>query len=234
MNSRLVRVALLLAALGAVAAGGFVIVDAEQALRGRRAAAATFDGEADAVLADLGRLKSAQQGYVAEGQGTDYWMSQATEGLARADQDSGGAGAGRPRGCHALHDPGRLGRAREVPVARPARAAVREGQPGAHGIGRHLHRQPGRAELGGRSRERRTKQRAGGRRGHDGRPALAAVLRRLRGRGRHAAGRAPAGADPGAGGGSADRHARPHRDARAPHGPTRRPSPDGAPGPRPD
>lgn len=87
MNSKVVRVAVLLAALGAVAAGGFLIAGAEQALRARRVAGATFDTEADAVLADLGRLASAQQGYVAEGQGTDYWMSQAAEGLARANRD---------------------------------------------------------------------------------------------------------------------------------------------------
>jgi hypothetical protein len=87
MNSRLVRVALLLAALGALGAGGFVIVDAEQALRQRRVGAATFDTEADAAITDLARLRTAQQAYVAEGQGSAYWLGQSAEILSKVDQD---------------------------------------------------------------------------------------------------------------------------------------------------
>jgi GAF domain len=86
MNRRAVRVALLLVALGALAAGAFVIVDAEQTFRARRAASNALDVEAEVVATDLGRLQSAQQAYVAEGQGSDYWMTQAAESLARVER----------------------------------------------------------------------------------------------------------------------------------------------------
>jgi hypothetical protein len=76
MNNTVARVAVFIAALAALAAGGLVIFDAEQNLRARQSAGAAFDAQAQGVAADLVRLRAAQQAYVAEGQGADYWMAQ--------------------------------------------------------------------------------------------------------------------------------------------------------------
>jgi hypothetical protein len=86
MTSRVVRIALLLAALGALGAGGFVIFNAERALGAEDGARMMYDAQARAVFADLVQLRSAQQGYVAQGQGADFWMERAGEHLARVDR----------------------------------------------------------------------------------------------------------------------------------------------------
>ncbi len=86
MTSRVVRIALLLAALGALGAGGFVIFNAERALGAEDGARTMYDAQARAVFADLVQLRSAQQGYVAQGQGADFWMERAAEHLARVDR----------------------------------------------------------------------------------------------------------------------------------------------------
>ncbi len=86
MTSRVVRIALLLAALGALVAGGFVVFNAQRALGGEEGARTMFDAQARAVATDLMQLRTAQQGYVAQGQGTDFWMQRAAEHLARVDK----------------------------------------------------------------------------------------------------------------------------------------------------
>src|ERR1043165_8981140 len=86
MTNRVARVAVLVAALGSVAAAAYVVFDAEQALKAHQAARAGFDGEAQTVLADLGRLKAAEQAYVAEGQGVDYWLAQSADALGKVDR----------------------------------------------------------------------------------------------------------------------------------------------------
>jgi hypothetical protein len=86
MTSRVVRIALLLGALGALAAGGFVVFNAERALGDVDAAKTMYESQARAVATDLMQLRTAQQGYVAQGQGTDFWMQRATEHLARVDR----------------------------------------------------------------------------------------------------------------------------------------------------
>jgi hypothetical protein len=86
MTSRVVRIALLLSALGALAAGGFVIFNAERALGEEDGAKTMYDAQARAVATDLMQLRMAQQGYVAQGQGTDFWMQRAAEHLSRVDR----------------------------------------------------------------------------------------------------------------------------------------------------
>jgi GAF domain len=86
MTSRVVRIALLLAALGALAAGGFVVFNAERALNEEDGARTMYDAQARAVATDLMQLRTAQQGYVAQGQGTDFWMQRAAEHLSRVDR----------------------------------------------------------------------------------------------------------------------------------------------------
>lgn len=86
MTSRVVRIALLLSALGALAAGGFVVFNAERSLVDEDGAKTMYDAQARAVAIDLMQLRMAQQGYVAQGQGTDFWMQRAAEHLSRVDR----------------------------------------------------------------------------------------------------------------------------------------------------
>jgi hypothetical protein len=86
MTSRVARAAVLVVALGSLAAAAYVVFDAEQALRSHQMARTSFEGAAQSVLSDLGRLKSAEQASVAEGQGVDYWLSQAVDSQAKVDR----------------------------------------------------------------------------------------------------------------------------------------------------
>jgi GAF domain len=86
MTSRVVRIALLLGALAALGAGGFVVFNAERALAEEDGAKTMYDAQARAVIADLMQLRTAQQGYVAQGQGTDFWMQRAADHLTRLDR----------------------------------------------------------------------------------------------------------------------------------------------------
>ena len=86
MSSRTLRVLLLVAALGVAFAGSYVIYGAERTLTATTTSAAAYASQARAVADDLHALRAAQQAYVADGQGTDYWMKQAAERLARVDR----------------------------------------------------------------------------------------------------------------------------------------------------
>jgi hypothetical protein len=86
MTSRVARAAVLVVALGSLAAAAYVVFDAEQTLKAHQMARTGFDGAAESVLSDLGRLKSAEQACVAEGQAGDYWLAQATDAQAKVDR----------------------------------------------------------------------------------------------------------------------------------------------------
>jgi hypothetical protein len=84
--SRTLRILLLMAAFGAALAGSFVVYKAERARAAADQAAAAFDAQTRAVLDEIGRLRGAQQAYVAHGQGAPFWMREAEEALARVDR----------------------------------------------------------------------------------------------------------------------------------------------------
>ena len=86
MTSRLARAAVLVVALGSLAAAAYVVFDAEQTLKAHQMARTSFDGAAQSVLSDLGRLQAAEQAYVAEGQGVAYWLAQAADAQAKVDR----------------------------------------------------------------------------------------------------------------------------------------------------
>ena len=86
MTSRTLRILLLLTACGALVAGSFVVFSAERTLALALTARAGFDAQARAVVDEISRLRGAQQAYVAEGQGSAYWMTQAAEHLASVDR----------------------------------------------------------------------------------------------------------------------------------------------------
>ena len=60
--------------------------NAERALAEEGGARTMYDAQARAVATDLMQLRTAQQGYVAQGQGTDFWMQRAAEHLSRLDR----------------------------------------------------------------------------------------------------------------------------------------------------
>jgi hypothetical protein len=86
MTSRTLRILLLLTAFGAVVAGALVVFNAERNLTLSNTAYASFDAQGRAVVDELARLRGAQQAYVAQGQGTAYWLTQATEHMASVDR----------------------------------------------------------------------------------------------------------------------------------------------------
>jgi hypothetical protein len=86
MTSRTLRILLLFAAFGAVLAGILVVFSAERNLAISVAADARVDAQASAVVDELALLRSAQQAYVAQGQGTAYWLTQAAEHMASVDR----------------------------------------------------------------------------------------------------------------------------------------------------
>ena len=86
MTSRTLRILLLLTAFGAVIAGSLVTFGAERNLTLAATANAGFDAQARAVVDEMSRLRGAQQAYVADGQGTAYWMTQALGHLASVDR----------------------------------------------------------------------------------------------------------------------------------------------------
>lgn len=86
MISKVARAAVLVVALGSLAAAVYIVFDAEQTLKAHQMARTSFDGAAGSVLSDLARLTSAEQGYVAEGQGIDYWLAQAAAAQAQIDR----------------------------------------------------------------------------------------------------------------------------------------------------
>jgi hypothetical protein len=84
--TRTLRILLLMAAFGAALAGSFVVYKAERARTAADQAAAVFDAQTRAVLDEIGRLRGAQQAYVAQGQGAPYWMREAEAALASVDR----------------------------------------------------------------------------------------------------------------------------------------------------
>jgi hypothetical protein len=79
MTHRAVRLIVLLTAVAAVAAGGSFLLGLEQRLADARSGMARFDaGSRDARLL-VEMLRTAQQSYVAQGQGSDFWMKKTAE-----------------------------------------------------------------------------------------------------------------------------------------------------------
>ena len=108
-----------------------------------------YDAQTRAVAADLMQLRMAQQGYVAQGQGTDFWMQRAAEHLSRVDRGMASMAA----------DAKAEGTRTAVQAARAAfdnfrkfdqRARQYVGRwPGADGVGRHLQRKRRRSQWQG-------------------------------------------------------------------------------------
>ena len=70
-----VRLVLVCAGLAAMAAAGFVIWSSESRVRAESAAERQAADAGRRALADAAELRSAQQAYVAVGQGEDFWFA---------------------------------------------------------------------------------------------------------------------------------------------------------------
>jgi hypothetical protein len=75
MKSRALRLTLLAIFLGSLGAAAYVVWQGERAVGRHRDGSRTFDDLVLAASRNMLELRSAQQGYVAEGQGEDYWIS---------------------------------------------------------------------------------------------------------------------------------------------------------------
>jgi hypothetical protein len=79
MNHRGVRITVWLLACAAVVLCGFGLFALEKRIRADRDAARTVEREAHEASLLVERVRAAQQSYVAEGQGRDFWMGRVTE-----------------------------------------------------------------------------------------------------------------------------------------------------------
>jgi hypothetical protein len=89
MSHRGVRVFLWLLACGGVAAAAWFLVDIERQIASSRSTARVFEGQAHEAAVLVERLRSAQQAYVAEGQGTAFWMGKVTDAAGLLGQSLG-------------------------------------------------------------------------------------------------------------------------------------------------
>ncbi|HTL43733.1 MAG TPA: GAF domain-containing protein [Vicinamibacterales bacterium] len=81
MTKRPVRVVLLLLFLAAMGTTAYLFWIAERESRSTEAAARAFDDHARSAEGQVADLRSAQQAYVAAGQGPDFWFAKATRAL---------------------------------------------------------------------------------------------------------------------------------------------------------
>ncbi len=81
MTNRPVRVALLLLFLAAMGATAYLYWIAEREARATDVTARTFDDRAHGAETQVADLRSSQQGYVAAGQGQDFWFARAAKAI---------------------------------------------------------------------------------------------------------------------------------------------------------
>jgi hypothetical protein len=79
MKSRVLRTTLLALFVGALGAAAYVVWAGEMDARTQYGAAHVFDARGGAAARAVLELRVAQQGYVATGQGEDYWVSKVIE-----------------------------------------------------------------------------------------------------------------------------------------------------------
>jgi hypothetical protein len=89
MNHRGVRVLVWLVACTVVGSAGYAVFDLERRVRAERAEAAAFAATTHALALEVERLRAAQQSYVAEGQGAEFWMGRANATLAALESGLG-------------------------------------------------------------------------------------------------------------------------------------------------
>jgi hypothetical protein len=79
MRHPAVRASVFLLAVACMGAGGYFVWSLQQKIVAERGAERVFEGQAHEAALLVERLRTAQQSYVAEGQGVDYWISRMAE-----------------------------------------------------------------------------------------------------------------------------------------------------------
>ena len=115
MKSRGVRALVVILALAVMAAAGAGVWQMEQRVAAAQSAADNFERDARQAVVSLGDWRAAQQGYVAEGQPPEVWLTKAAglseaigpklSALARGSRNGRGPGRARigHRGVHRAH-----------------------------------------------------------------------------------------------------------------------------------
>jgi hypothetical protein len=93
MRHRAARVIVFLLAAGCVAAAGYLIASTARLIVAERSAERVAEGQAHEAALLLERLRTAQQSYVAEGQGPDYWMKRVADTHATLERTLAGLAA---------------------------------------------------------------------------------------------------------------------------------------------
>jgi len=88
MNSRLIRVFLVLIAIVIGIGASYFLKTVEAKIVGSRAAAESLRDQSSALLDSLADLRSAQVAYVARGQGEGFWMERVSKLLPALDQQT--------------------------------------------------------------------------------------------------------------------------------------------------
>jgi GAF domain len=86
MRSRAIRVLLVLAAVAGCAATGYFVRSTDATLAAERSSVGTLQMQAQSLLSTLADVRAAQAGYVARGQGEDFWMGRVTTLLPVVDR----------------------------------------------------------------------------------------------------------------------------------------------------
>ena len=129
MSHRAARVIVFLLATACVAAAGYLVATTETRIVGEQSAESVAEGHAHEAALLVERLRTAQQSYVAEGQGPDYWMKRVADTHATLERTLAGlaanASAERARAA-ARHGAELLGQHRRLDER--ARAYIADGQ----------------------------------------------------------------------------------------------------------
>lgn len=86
MTHRGIRAFLVVLAFAAAAGGGYLLRQLDEREESRRSASRTFEGAADQALMLVERFRAAQQSYVADGQGGEFWMVRAKDVLDQLER----------------------------------------------------------------------------------------------------------------------------------------------------
>ena len=141
MNQRGARVAVWIIAVLVAAGAAYAVYSIRQQVAHERERASEIDRRAHDARLLVEQLRAAQQAYVAQGQGPDFWMARVTDttgalasalGALEHDVASDRSARGRAR---------ILRRAGRLSTAGSAGTWLRPVQPAAHGLRRHLHRE---------------------------------------------------------------------------------------------
>jgi hypothetical protein len=86
MTHRATRVFLVVLAFAAAAGAGYLLWTLGEREASTRSTARTFESSADRALLLIERFRAAQQSYVADGQGSEFWMKQVAEVVDQLDR----------------------------------------------------------------------------------------------------------------------------------------------------